>query len=178
MDFQLDLRVAPRPEVNDDQAWGRWLVAEVRSALSRGAAPPAAVVLRPERMELILLEVAAKQGLPSDRLLAGLTRSAGPNASPPEAVAVIGVFQRHAGGAPLPSALVFVEWPDCSWWSWSGLIGVDGRIIEYSDEERQAAAGDALPDGLGRWWSAGRREGISVRLAPLAPKRLSAEIVH
>lgn len=178
MVFELPVRVGPRPASThaDDDALGLWLVDALRGALAQGQAPPAAVIARSDRVEFLLVEPAAQVGLELPDLLAGMSRSRAPDVDYPEAVGLIGVFRKGEARDALPAALVFLEWPDCRWWSWSALLGVDGRLIPHSDERLRAVDGAALPGGLGGWWSLGRRARLDVRLGPAAHPALDRHI--
>jgi len=136
------------------------------------------VVLRAERVDLVDLGEAYRQGVPTHRLLAGLSRSTIEDGGQVEAVGVMGVVQARRGQATpaVPLAVAFLEWEDCRWWSWRGLLDANGRMI-LADTELYASAeqGDPLPATFGRWWSMGRRAGSAMHLAKAAP---DAELVN
>lgn len=164
----LKVRDLPAWPSDDDGAVGRELVSLVEGAVARGGAPPAAVVLRPERTELVLLTPAVGAAVPFHRFMAGLTRSAVADASAAEAVGFIGTVRSVADerpGSETPMAVVFVEWPDCRWWFWRAALAEGGRGLRPGSEiVISATDGDRMPDRLGRWWSLGRRLGLTVSL--------------
>jgi hypothetical protein len=80
----------------------------------------------------------------------------------------------RAGGGPgvpasdgpgVPVGVVFLEWADCRWWHWRAVLGADGRPLEGGETLWRAVDGDALPTGVGRWWSLGRLSGNVVQYA-------------
>ena len=152
----------------DEEAEGRHLVTVMKSALGRGGAPPVALMLRGDGVHLLPLGPIAKQGLPVQRFVAGLTRSTMDDQPLVEAVGimgVVGVRQRH-GGPRVPMAVVFLEWPDNRWWCYRALMEADTPTIrDESETVSSAVEGDSLPAGFGRWWSLARRAGLRVNLS-------------
>ena len=106
--------------------------------------------------------------MPLSRFLAGLTRSGSGETDMPVAVGVAGRFMMRVRGsenaAAVPVAIAFLEWSDCRWWHWQLLLGTDGKPMPDGDMHRSADNGDPLPQGLGRWWSLGRRTGVRVQV--------------
>lgn len=161
----------PRGEPLPDEGEGERLRDLLLGALSRGPAPPAAVVLRERRLDL--LELAHARVASLHTLLAGLTRSVVPDGSAVEAVGLVGVFAPSpAAAAPEPArsaagiALAFLEWEDGRWWSWRAAALPGGGVREDTVTVGRAVDGDRLPDGLGRWWSLGRRARMRLELWP------------
>lgn len=166
-------RTRPPPAAADadpDEHLHRWLADLVRDARSRapeGPAPAAVVVRDDGAVELLPLSADLLRGVSLPVLLAGLSRSE-LESRRAVAVGLVGRFVWRPGAATvgIPVLLAFLEWPDCRWASW--------RWFLRGDEEEswgRATEGDPLPDGLGRWWTLGRRTGALVRFAP-------AELVH
>ncbi len=184
MKLQLRIQVLKRPPVESADAEGARLVELLRSAINRQAAPLVAVVVRRERTELVSLQAVWKAKVPIPRFLGALTRSTAAEVSLPEAVGVMGQMRVRRGrrGAPadagVPSAHVFLEWPDNRWWHHQGLLDVDGQLLPDTETLRRADDGDSLPRGLGRWWSWGRRTGVSLDLGRLGPDETPIESDH
>ncbi|MEQ1507867.1 MAG: hypothetical protein ABMB14_36905, partial [Myxococcota bacterium] len=115
--------------------------------------------------------------------LAGLSRSGGAGdeggLGPALAVGLAGRFVYRARGVgPSPVGLVFLEWPDCRWWSWRVVLDGAGAPVADSESRYCAVDGDALPGGLGRWWSLGRRSGRTVRYGDVVPAPTASALVH
>lgn len=183
--LQLRVHLLKAPPPLEDDALGEHLVGLVRDAAVRGAAPPVAVVVRPERTELLELGGLAGSGLSVPMLLAGLSRSAPEGVGAPVAIGVLGRFLYRAPGAPpgpgAPVALAFLEWPDCRWWHWRVALDASGGPRDDTELRLRAVDGDALPNGLGRWWSLGRRSGAVIRYGPprpAAPPVAASPLVH
>ncbi len=151
----------------EDEALARSLVQMVRGAVAQGRAPAAAVCVREERLDLLPVAEAARSGIAPPVLLAGLTRAEVPFASEVLAVGLVGRFKERTTGVPL--AMVFLEWEDCRWWHWRALIDPStGALREDTETVSRAVEGLRRP-ALGGWWTAGRRRGMRVRLAPREP---------
>jgi hypothetical protein len=165
--IRLAIASAPADDADDD-AVGQHLVALVGAALGRGGAPPSAVVLRGERLEIAALHPVIEAGQHPHAFLAGLSRSSMEGVPQPvAAVGVIGVFRGNPAerdpGPTAPLATVFLEWPDGRWWHWRALVELEKRELrEDTAIVRRAVDGDALPDRMGRWWAFGRRRGLRV----------------
>lgn len=161
--MELSLRVGSSfldlADASDD-AIGETLVGRVRRALMHGEAPSAAVIVRPERLDVIGLGPIVEQDLGVGRFLSTLTRSR--TREPVGDVLAVGIvgtvrLAPPTGGERVPLALVFLEWPDCRWWEWKALLDpTDGHLLEQTETRLRAVDGDAMPPGLGRWWSTGR----------------------
>jgi len=137
---------------------GGWLVGIVRRALIAGGAPTAAALVRFDRVDLVLAQDLRKAGAPLTRFLARSSRRGLPDGDPVDVVGIVGKVKRRTNGQDSMWATVFLEWPDCSWWWWMAPIDpVTGDVLSGAEQVRSAHAGDRLPDGLGRWWSQGRR---------------------
>lgn len=159
----------PRP-VEDEQE-GQRLVGWVRDAVKARRAPPAAVVLRPEKTEILPLAPVAQARVPAPRFLGALTRSTSEDSGLPYAVGVIGVLRaRRAGepkGAPtVPMAVVFLEWGDNRWWYWRAVVDPEtGVVLDDSAVIASAVDGDPMPPAFGRWWALARRANLGLHLS-------------
>lgn len=180
--FQLRLRASPRGEALDDDGEGQRLVELVCRAVAAGGAPIVGVAVRVDRVDIVELPPGGE--LPLPLLLAGLTRSTADGAGPVEAVGVMGVAAKRAGEGTAPLAVVFLEWSDCRWWSWRAAVDASERQVRLDTAVvNRAVDGDPLPGRLGRWWSLGRRRGMSVHLSgppdgPLVPGPETSLLVH
>jgi hypothetical protein len=162
MDLQIRVQSVAR-EGLDDEALGEQLVRLVRGAQGRGSAAAAAVVVGAERIDIVPLAPIVQARMRPAWFVAGLSRSPFGEVAP-DAVGLIGTFRYRRGpddpGAPI--ALSFLEWTDCRWWEWRALI--DGTALRDDTETvRRAVDGVPRPDGLGGWWSLGRRRGVAFR---------------
>jgi hypothetical protein len=157
-----------------DDALGGFLVDALLRDLARGAGAPAALVGRESGMDVVPLTRELVSRIRVELLLAGLTRSA-THDGPARLVGLLGRF-RHVQHGPV--ALVFLEWPDCRWWSWSSRLGDDRRPLPAGERYTRAVSGDPMPDGLGRWWSLGRRTGARVRFGPPVMPGPADDTVH
>jgi hypothetical protein len=194
--LRLRIRILPRRPADPaayvgdsgegaDAQEGRGLVGLVRDVLERGGGGAVAVVVRPDRTELVDLRnlIEARASLPL--FMAGLTRSAPEGQRLPLAVGIAGRFMMRTGPPQVPVSpqerrprgipvgVVFLEWPDCRWWHWRVVLGADGQPMEDGETVWRAEDGDPLPQGLGRWWSLGRRTGNVVHYG--APDSEDAE---
>lgn len=188
--LQLRVRCLSRGEALDDELEGSRLRELIVGAVARGGAPVVAVVVRAERVEIIGLEPLQQAGIAVPMFLAGLSRSEAEGAGAAEAVGLMGVVsvsqapagQPPSGAPPAPMAIAFLEWSDCRWWSWRAAVDrAAGAVLEDTQVLTRAADGDPLPQGLGRWWSLGRRVGARVRLGPVEQQPPAAEasnLVH
>ena len=112
MDFSVRVQSMVR-EVSDDDATGEKLVEAVRRSLGRGGAPPAAVIVCPERIDLVPLGPVVQANMAIPMFLAGLTRGAFHRGEPVDAVGLVGTFELRQNGpqaVPVPMAMVFLEW--------------------------------------------------------------------
>lgn len=174
MRFQLQVQSVQRDTTAlADEELGLALVDLVRHALTRGQPPTVVTVARPDRIEVIGLAPVLEHGVHVGGFIASLTRAElDPPAADPRAVGLMGTLQvrQSPDGVPVPQATVFLEWPDCRWWHWRALVDpTRGELIEDTATIRRATDGDPLPDGLGRWWSLGRRQPWRVRLEGGSP---------
>lgn len=167
--LRLQVRTLHKPyDPIREEAAGQSLASVVRAALDRGSAPPVAVVVRPDRVDLFGLEPVMKAKIPLAGFLAGLSRAEMEGAAPPYAVGLIGRFTYRGKkkGPGIPMAMVFLEWSDCRWWQWRVLIDAKGTgLLDDTETIISAAAGHPKPPNLGGWWSIGRRQKMSVKLA-------------
>ncbi len=178
--LRIQVRSLSRPigRQGEDDETNR-LVEMVRSAVGRGGAPAMAVVVRPKRVDLVGLSPLLEASSSLPHFFASLTRSTADDGGPPEAVGVVGAVRTKVarGGPGIPTALVFLEWADCRWWQWRCLMGDDGAGLRGETETvRCAAEGDALPKGLGRWWSLGRRLSLEAHFRRI--EVTADEVVH
>lgn len=155
--------------LTDDQV-GEALVGVLARAMDRGGAPPVALGLRADRVDLFDLKPLVEQKVPLPHFITALTRNDF------RAVGLMGRFRRTTrtkkGAEPQVSmAMVFLEWEDCRWWQWHGLADDAGGLVDDTVTVRRAIDGDPMPAGLGRWWSRARMGGMRVQVAP-------AEKVH
>lgn len=160
------------PVESSDDTIGLELVRVTLSALQRGGAPPSAVVLRGPRLEIIPIPQLLQQHVHVDRFIAGLSRSNTPagSADQIDAVGVIGVLQHRIPMQPEPRPVlaVMLEWADCRWWNWRAqLEGTPLRRVDGTDTFASALEGDTKPQGLGGWWSLGRRDRLQLNLDPI-----------
>ncbi len=184
--MQLTVRAIERSATADAASEGEYLADLVRTALERGSAAPVAVVVRPERTELMDLRTVARSRLGLTPFLAGLSRSEVGGLGAPMAVGIAGTFRHRAPASPsdappVPVGLAFLEWSDCRWFHWQVLLGTDGQLQEDTELVRSAEAGDPMPSGLGRWWSLGRRRDMRVRYASGLPSAVpvrESPLVH
>lgn len=161
-------RSIPRHQIPADVSVGQHLVRLATEALGRGERPTlSAVVVSSEEVTLLALpEAGDRHGF-----LSGLTTVPGT-----EAVGLMGIAHRRTrSGAKVPALLCFLEWTDCGWWMSEAILDAEGALLAGSVSTRSAQAGDALPEGVGRWWSHARRSGLEARLAVDAP---SLQAVH
>jgi hypothetical protein len=167
MEVQVRVHSVGRPAEaqDDDDALGERLVALVRDAMTRGGAPPAAVVVTGERVDVVPLAPVVEAKMSPAAFLAGLTRHpiGGGTA---EAVGLIGTFRVHRAPEDpgVPIVMVFLEWTDCRWWQWRALLETgDLRALRPDTETLlRATDGTAKPARLGGWWSLGRRHAIDL----------------
>ena len=156
-------RVPAQNVTQEGEHLAGWVQKHVQELSSRPA--PVAVVVRPQRTDLLDLEPVARSGVALNRFLAGLTRSEARPAGPPRAVGVAGTFRFVRGverDHAVPVLVAFVEWANCGWWLWQMLLDADGTPMPETEIVRSAFAGDPLPGGIGRWWSLGRRTDVQV----------------
>ncbi len=165
--MNVRVEVLPRPTGGDEEL-GAALVDLVTRAVIRGGAPPAGVAGRGDRVDLVGL-----QGIPHiPRFLGALTRSTRADLGSVDVVGLLGALPTvgRGGEAGPPVAVVFLEWPDCRWWYWRALLGADRKVLlpETATWSR-AHDGDRMPPQLGRWWTLGRRAGLSLAFRPAEP---------
>ena len=161
--MELQLRVGSsfrdQRQTTDDEL-GQYLVGRVKEALERGSAPPSALLVRPERLDCLGLAPVVQAGMNVGRFVSTLTRSRTVEPTGEVlAVGVLGTVQTRppGGGEQVPMVVVFLEWPDCRWWQWKALLGPSGELLGATQTLNRAVDGDAMPHGLGRWWSTGRK---------------------
>jgi hypothetical protein len=167
--------------LGDDQL-GEALVELVRGALARRSAPTVATITRDDRIEVIALQSVVEHHVPLQGFIASLTRADfEATTQDARAVGLMGTVHLRRPDAPaVPMAVVFLEWPDCRWWHWRALLDPStGEPLPDTETVRRAVDGDALPDGLGRWWSLGRRQAGRVRITASPPPVVAdSPLVH
>ncbi|MCA9572359.1 MAG: hypothetical protein KC656_31180, partial [Myxococcales bacterium] len=148
-----------------------FLVERVQRGVAAGQADPVVLVVRERTLDAIDLGEIRATGLPLAWFVAGLTTSSTTAGGEALAVGVSGrLTRRRTGTEALETcATVFLEWEDGRWWQWAAALDDGGSMDPATVEVRGAEAGDPLPEGLGRWWSTGRRHGVSLGLRALAP---------
>lgn len=169
--MNTDVRIHSHPRaIGGDDALGEQLAAAVRSAHSRGGAPPAVFCATASFVHVIPLRpfVEARIGFPG--VIASLTQDPPIGVEAPEVVGMIGTFMRHQtpGDAGIPVAIVFAEWTDGRWWHWRanphGERPDDGAAPPLVDVDvLRAVDGLARPVGLGGWWTLARRTRVRAR---------------
>ncbi|MCB9685065.1 MAG: hypothetical protein H6738_07420 [Alphaproteobacteria bacterium] len=178
--LRIRVQHAPRPrsvdpDTTDDEHLGTWLSTLVRDAVEKGRAGPVAIVVRGEHVDLVALHPGGEPPpMGTHGFLSGLTASTR-DGDRAEAVGVVGRFVARRGPndrAGSPVALVFLEWPDCRWWFWKMVLDAEGRPLPDGEQVTSAAAGDAMPAGLGRWWSTQRRTGVVVSFGERVPDEI------
>ncbi|MBT3224423.1 MAG: hypothetical protein HN348_35595, partial [Proteobacteria bacterium] len=153
--MRLKIKSVERPAGLDDDQTGLDLVDLVRKALEVGQAPPVAVVLRDEKVDIINLSPVIEARFPLNRFLASMSSVIHGGV---DAIGVMGTFKMHRQGEKdgVPVAMVFLEWEDCRWWQWRALVH-DQVVLDGTETYYRAVDGDPLPHQLGRWWSLARR---------------------
>lgn len=145
-----------------------------------------AVVVRREHIDLLDPRPFARNPGAVARFLAGLTRSVTDDGGPALAVGLAGNLQVRVRALPaervgVPVAVAFLEAPDCDWWLWQRFLGAAPDDDAEPEQLLLAQRGDPLPNGLGRWWSLGRRTGVKVSLSSVeqvTPTVSSSPLVH
>lgn len=171
MQVRLNIRTLLPREPGDDDAVGAQLVAAVHRAVQKGAAPPVVLTVRDERIDLFQTQQIVKASMPVDVFLAGLSRSEAPGGGL-HCVGVMGTFTRKDRPG-VKQVMVFLEWEDCRWWLWRGLLDADGALLDQTETVLRAIDGDTKPMRIGGWWSLGRRRGMAGRL-----DTHKSEVVH
>ncbi|TNE89120.1 MAG: hypothetical protein EP330_11820 [Deltaproteobacteria bacterium] len=169
MQFQLKIQSLRPRDARDDDAVGAQLVAAVQRAMARGVPPSAAVSVRDERIDIFLGGDVKQAAVPLNLFLASLTRAEAPGGEL-HCVGLIGALTHR--GSEVQQATVYLEWADCRWWLWRGLIGTDGKLRDGTESLLRAVDGDTKPMLIGGWWSLGRRSQLSARFDPHAPNRV------
>ena len=122
---------------------------------------PAVLALRAEQVEQYDLKALLETKSDLHRFTSAVAGQPGV-----EAVALLGVvgvrYNRAAKG--VPSVLVFLEWPDCRWWS--AVRPLEERALrdDWPAMIRSAEEGYPRPNGMGAWFSRARREQLQLRV--------------
>lgn len=163
--LRLRIREGPREPrfPHADEALGASVHALLVETLARGVPPPALLVFRGDRVQLVELRpiLAARRDV--HRAIASFCALPGV-----EAIALVGVLSpRRRPGAPGSfepepprMAVSFVEWADGRWWFARRPVG------GADDTITRAVDGDPRPGGLGGWFQRARFEGLEILLAP------------
>ena len=150
-----------------DAELGSSLVNMLMGATEKGKPAPVAIALRGPLLELHGITQLSKQGISIPSYLAALCYSKRlPEPSGEvKATGYMGAFIREREGVKEGRGIVFLEWEDCRWWFWEGKFDPTTKLFE-PDECRTLSAleGDAMPQGLGRWWSLARRRNLTLTL--------------
>jgi hypothetical protein len=144
----------------DDEAIGWDLVDWAVTGWTRGPTS-SSMALRVRGVGADAVDLGRLVGPRADHLVAALGRT-GTIDDPVDALGWVGTVREGSTG--LFTRSVFLEWIDLRWWHWQAMVGGDGRILDATVAVRRAVDGDALPLGLGRWWSRARREGLRGQL--------------
>ena len=157
-----DVELFPR----QDDALGERLAEMVRSTLLRGVPPPAVVVLRPDRVDLVDLRTIIEARLQVHRFIAA---TAGQDEV--EAVALLAVVDLREAGRPVGhTGMVFVEWPDNRWWHGYFLLSQAFQPLDDMPMVlRRAVDGLPRPEGFGGWFSRARFERLKLQLREISP---------
>jgi hypothetical protein len=161
--FRMRVHSTPRSETPALRS----LESELLWRLSRaveGGAPlgGAGVVVRARTVDIVDLGDALRQGIHVQAALGSLARTSTEVGGEVEALGWLGRVEapRADGRGKTPCAAVFLEWEDCRWWLWTARLGAGGVGWQVGTaQERSALEGDALPPGLGRYWTWARRTG-------------------
>jgi len=148
-----------------------------------------AIVVRRQHIELVDPRPFAGPPPAVARFMAGLTRSETPDGGPAMAVGLAGNLQvrvrARSGGRRIdrsaPVTVAFLEAPDCDWWLWQRFLGATSDDGVPPEQQLAGRHGDPLPNGLGRWWSLGRRSGVRVTLqteTPAMPEVRTSPLIH
>jgi hypothetical protein len=167
MELQVRVQSVPTDGIGSDDALGERLVSLLHGAVQRGGAPASAMVVTPDRIDIVPLRPVVEAKMRPGLFLAGLSRGAF-GSEAPIAVGLIGTFtwRRTREDAGIPLVMTFLEWADCRWWQWRALVdpGASPLAIRHDTETTlRAVDGAARPDGLGGWWSLGRRRPVDLR---------------
>jgi hypothetical protein len=169
--IEVQVRIGSRgrdPEAfpREDDALGERIAELVRTTLRRGVPPPAVLVLRPERVDLVDLRAILVAGLSVHRFI-----SAAAGQDEVEAVALLAVVDQRDAGRPLGhTGMVFLEWPDNRWWQGYHLLSEAFKPLDDMPMVlRRAVDGQPRPDGFGGWFSRARFERLKLQLREVAP---------
>ena len=163
------VRRPPEDAGQSPEELGRTLTALVSNAHSRGRAPGSIVVVREQFFDIVPIGALRRNKVQPARFIAGLCGSTREGSGQPLAVGVMGSFSRRTtDGFEQKLTMVFIEWPDCSWWQWRSLVDEHGKIISNTSTIECASEGLRRPRSLGGWWSAHRRNKVRVHLEPMA----------
>ncbi|MFT6145423.1 MAG: hypothetical protein ACJAZO_000301 [Myxococcota bacterium] len=177
----LKFRTFLDPAPVSDEELGQFLVERVRDAIPQRQAGSAIVVVRDKRIDIVGVRELQSASLPTPRdAMAMFSRAQFHDGVDARAVGLIGTFgyRRQPADTPVPTALVFLEWADCRWWQWRGLIDpADNALRVDTETVRRATDGISRPNGLGGWWTRGRHLKGRASFMPHFPP-VEDDVVH
>jgi hypothetical protein len=181
--FRVRIHTFPRAVIPAHRSLESELLVRLAQAVERGAPiGGAGLVVRAQTVDQIDLGDAFARGLSVQAAMGSFARTTTDAGGGVEALGWFGRIEapRPAGRGRVACAAVFLEWEDCRWWLWTARLG-EGGVGWHLDTaaERSALEGDALPPGLGRYWTWARRTRQQPRhLAATAPLGAAVPGVH
>lgn len=152
-----------------DEALGQSLLARVEALVGEKKLPrPALLLLGPEQVTQVDLLPVQRAGANMHRFIAACTR-VDLEVDVVALVGVMGLRLSKKSKQAVPAAMVFLERPDCRWWSAQRVLKDKQLSEELPVRLRRAEEGWPRPGGLGGWWSRGRYEGLELKLKRDAP---------
>ncbi|MED5373140.1 MAG: hypothetical protein VX899_19130 [Myxococcota bacterium] len=174
MPFTLRTRINAGPRdftrfPSEGEPLGQSLLSLVSDRVQDGKLPrPAALVLRPQEVLQIDLLPVQRSTADTHRFLAACTRLE-PDVEAIALVGVLGLRLSPRAEKSVPALVVFVEWPDCRWWSAQRILREQQLVPELPARLRSAEEGWPRPGGLGGWWSRGRVEQLALNVRRNTP---------
>lgn len=159
--FRVRVRTLARATLPAHRSLESELLVRLAQAVERGG-PIGGVglVVRARTVDQVDLSDAFARGLSVQAAMGSFARTTTDEGGAVEALGWFGRIEvpGGAGRTRAPCAAVFLEWEDCRWWLWSARLGAAGVGWDLGSAlERSALDGDALPAGLGRYWTWARR---------------------
>jgi hypothetical protein len=155
--------------MDSDEALGQALLARVEGMVGQAKLPrPALLLLGPDQITQVDLLPVQQAGANMHRFIAACTR-VDLEVNVVALVGVLGLRLSRQSKQSVPAAMVFLERPDCSWWSAQRVLKDRQLSDELPVRLRCAEEGWPRPGGLGGWWSRGRYEGLQLKLHRDAP---------
>jgi hypothetical protein len=147
-----------------DEALGQALLARVEALVAESKLPrPALLLFGPEQVTQVDLLPVQQTGANMHRFIAACTR-VDLEVDVVALVGVMGLRLSRDSKQSIPAAMVFLERPDCRWWSAQRVLKEKKLSDELPARLRSAEEGWPRPGGLGGWWSRGRYEGLQLKL--------------